>query len=60
MSKAQGKFDFSVHHPFKTSLPWPHGTVKCPWKRTFCILFYEYCEFGCTTLFTKCFSPTRV
>jgi len=29
MSKAQGKFDFSVHHPFKAS-SWNHNSNKEP------------------------------
>lgn len=47
--------------PFTTSLPWPHGIVKCPldmhnriltevvsYSGTFHLLFYEYYEFGLT------------
>lgn len=49
-----------------------HGTIKCPpdayfrnlpeivYPGTFCLLFYGYCEFGHTTVFTYCFSPTTI
>jgi len=44
---------------------WPHGIVKCTLNAhfrispeavgMFCLLFYEYCEFRHTILFTYCF-----
>lgn len=59
--------NYSISHIdsmlFTNHLPWSHGIVKCPLDLlfnlgTFYLLFYEYCEFGHSALFTYCFSTT--